>query len=133
MKIAIMTPVTMGAAEKSAERRSAERKSDDDGNEDAIRPGTIISLRAAAVEMSTQRSYFRTSGAFHYAGDLSELAADFFYHFLSRAAYRLDGEGAEEEGQKSSDEEADHDLRVFEVYRGEVRSLRRRRRRGREP
>ena len=85
-----------------------------------MRPGTIISLRGRGCGDVYAALILWTAGAFHYAGDFSELAADFFYHFLSCAAYCLDGEGAEEEGEESSDEEAYHDFGVFEVYGGEV-------------
>ena len=63
---------------------------------------------------------FRASRAFHYAGDFSELASDFFYHFFRRAAYSLYRQGAEEEGEESADEEAYHYVGVFEVYGAEV-------------
>jgi hypothetical protein len=42
--------------------------------------GTIISLIAAVVSMSTARSYSRLAGAFHDPLDLAELAAHFLDH-----------------------------------------------------
>ena len=109
-----------GAAEESAERGGAERKSDYDGYEDCHEAGDYHFSEGRGCGDVYAAFVFGTSGAFHYAGDFSELAADFFYHFLSCAAYCLYRKGAEEEGEESSDEEAYHDFGVFEVYGGEV-------------
>ncbi len=98
MNMAIMTPVTMEPPRSPPSAGAPSASPTMTGTRTAMRPGTIISLRAATVEDVYAAFVFGTAGAFHYAGDFSELAADFFYHFLSCAAYCLYRKGAEEEG-----------------------------------
>ena len=91
------------------------------GDEDGHEAGrTIISLRGRGCGDVYAALILWTAGAFHYAGDFSELAADFFYHFLSCALTACIERALKRKGSESSDEEAYHDFGVFEVYGGEV-------------
>ena len=97
------------AAEEAAERTGAEAETDQQrGEYGEDRRAHQLFLRARRNDIDAA-AIVRQFLAFHDAGMLAELAADFEHDLISRAPDRLDCKRAEQERHRAADQQADED------------------------
>ena len=104
-----------GADQEAAERLRTENSADDYRYDDGDQARQDHFLHGPARTYVNGAGIIGSCRAFQEALDFPELPPHFLHHGIRRSPYRLHGEGTEDEGHDSADDEADHDVEVHDV------------------